>query len=720
MSGSLPSPHKTISPIRCSEKPWDLWVSEIGHSSPLRDEEPPVAPAEAAKGAPGCRPAPSTSSKHSPHTGVTRLKLSSMCLYGQFPNTDNLNAAVCYMCGMTMKCSAAHRHLVEYHSSSVDPILPPPPPAPTVKLKSSHSKSKYKKELPPPSIGLVEELLPPAPDPPPEAELKPALIPIAPRIVLSQQEMTYFPELEVTGQKCTPSTQSEVKVCVDDNDLPVVSIQDNTDLPLADDIIEIMNSEGIQSIEEADRAAWKNLMQDFGAIQDMTLQNTTLMADGVSTHGLYDANGIPVRMTGTTFALTGDDGTLQYTQPITLTPTLTVDNQCVTFPSHPVQCAPTKPKPKAAKSSSKTTKFASREYDPNKHCGVTTGESQKPCTRSLTCKAHTLSLRRLVDGRIKSFDVLLAEHRAAKQASLVSPPPLIISPLHQPTLVNQPILPNTVNIVSQVSLVSQANLVSPVAVVCSQSSVEPAGMTSPLAIPGQVDISAFGGFPSPEPEVPDYYAGVVGGGLVEEVAVSVTCPVSVVAPAMAPAPAPPRLPEPRPGDVCWYPSSPRPLAACTFSAYHMGNALLLGKRMATVRSNIKATLMQPHSKNVSGYYNFSQNSLSSMGKTMHVNNAAKPAMPEVRKLIMSCPAVSGSSIKTDPGLYYTSGSRHNGHLFSSKRPLMDNYEELDSKCLRTAGSSVSSMRNKVSKHLNQSDMMELNLMFDPLMADEKC
>nr|XP_012221450.1 PREDICTED: mucin-12-like isoform X1 [Linepithema humile] len=56
-----------------------------------------------------------------------------------------------------------------------------------------------------------------------------------------------------------------------------------------------------------------------------------------------------------------------------------------------------------------------REYDPDRHCGVWIEETGKPCTRSLTCKAHTVSMRRTVVGRSKTFDKLLAEHRAAKE-----------------------------------------------------------------------------------------------------------------------------------------------------------------------------------------------------------------------------------------------------------------------------------------------------------------
>jgi len=59
-----------------------------------------------------------------------------------------------------------------------------------------------------------------------------------------------------------------------------------------------------------------------------------------------------------------------------------------------------------------------REYDPDKHCGVKTSEMEKPCTRSLTCKTHSLTLRRAVPDRSKNFDELLLEHKAAKEAAL--------------------------------------------------------------------------------------------------------------------------------------------------------------------------------------------------------------------------------------------------------------------------------------------------------------
>ncbi|XP_034549715.1 ataxin-7 isoform X1 [Notolabrus celidotus] len=56
-------------------------------------------------------------------------------------------------------------------------------------------------------------------------------------------------------------------------------------------------------------------------------------------------------------------------------------------------------------------KVTEREFNPDIHCGVVDITSRKSCTRSLTCKTHSLSQRRAVPGRRKRFDTLLAEHK---------------------------------------------------------------------------------------------------------------------------------------------------------------------------------------------------------------------------------------------------------------------------------------------------------------------
>ncbi|XP_061788646.1 ataxin-7 isoform X1 [Nerophis lumbriciformis] len=56
-------------------------------------------------------------------------------------------------------------------------------------------------------------------------------------------------------------------------------------------------------------------------------------------------------------------------------------------------------------------KLTEREFNPDIHCGVADVTARKPCTRSLTCKTHSLNQRRAVPGRRKRFDTLLAEHK---------------------------------------------------------------------------------------------------------------------------------------------------------------------------------------------------------------------------------------------------------------------------------------------------------------------
>ncbi|KAG8142653.1 hypothetical protein E2320_005857 [Naja naja] len=74
----------------------------------------------------------------------------------------------------------------------------------------------------------------------------------------------------------------------------------------------------------------------------------------------------------------------------------------------------------AGKSYKERLKELEREFDPNKHCGVLDPETKKPCTRSLTCKTHSLNYRRAVSGRKKQFDILLAEHKARSREKEVT------------------------------------------------------------------------------------------------------------------------------------------------------------------------------------------------------------------------------------------------------------------------------------------------------------
>ncbi|PVV04598.1 hypothetical protein BB560_000901 [Smittium megazygosporum] len=79
-----------------------------------------------------------------------------------------------------------------------------------------------------------------------------------------------------------------------------------------------------------------------------------------------------------------------------------------------------KKKKRSAASSKPTPKPKVVEFDLDKQCGVVAPPTNKRCMRSLTCKAHSMAMKRAVRGRSQPFDSLLQAHlaksRSAKQA----------------------------------------------------------------------------------------------------------------------------------------------------------------------------------------------------------------------------------------------------------------------------------------------------------------
>ncbi|XP_067284199.1 ataxin-7-like protein 1 isoform X2 [Pseudorasbora parva] len=73
--------------------------------------------------------------------------------------------------------------------------------------------------------------------------------------------------------------------------------------------------------------------------------------------------------------------------------------------------SPPDKKPQNGAKGGRHRRVSGRVFDPNKHCGVLDPETKRACTRSLTCKTHSLTHRRAVPGRRKDFNVLLAEHK---------------------------------------------------------------------------------------------------------------------------------------------------------------------------------------------------------------------------------------------------------------------------------------------------------------------
>ncbi|OWR55061.1 ataxin-7-like protein 1 [Danaus plexippus] len=677
MSAEFPFATKIVSPLKCIEKPWDLWVSEIGHLSPRRDDDAMGFPSSAtdSRGHAVVRrphevhPYKSTEriQKVYRRAGVNRLQYESMSLHGLFPQMDNLNAAVCHMCGITVKCSAAYRHLLESHTGA-EPILPPPPP--TVKLKSNLSRSRLKKDpLPPLPVDIHPIKLETSP-------VHTAAAPIS-RIVLPQPDLQYLEEASTSS-----AITGEVQVSMESGELPVVSIQDTEELPLGenitDDIFAIMNSEGIQSADDITNAAdWKNIIRDIGNMQEINFPST---ADSIQSQDLYST----VDTSFSNYTLADSDlSNLQF--PPNASPLLStvIDNNVLN--AQALKQTPTTPSTKTSRKSSKTKANNQREYDPNKHCGVVTAENPKPCTRSLTCKAHALSLRRTVDGRSKPFDTLLAEHRASREAAAVGAP--LASPASlPPLLVNSSLDLGSFNGLTAEQQVNDiyASLLSVEDPMLPDTSGITSLLSQPLSDPFLLPDDAE---PAPDatPLVPHRTREIPP--------VPATSTASSSAPSLVP------------GDVCWYATSPRPLALCTFNTSHAGGVITLGKKFATVRNNIKTSLSRSSKATCASNNYYAQGM--SLSKTLHMNNANKTNKPEVRKLIVTCsaPGVQREMQQTLSDLFGPD-VRHtlNGHMGHPSHIGLGRSTRTTLKSAKRASVAA----------------LDLGFPLDPLLADEKC
>src|ERR1700722_8317097 len=82
---------------------------------------------------------------------------------------------------------------------------------------------------------------------------------------------------------------------------------------------------------------------------------------------------------------------------------------------------PSAPSKKKAKPMTKVTKGRHKgPVDYDKQCGVI-NDKGLPCSRSLTCKSHSMGAKRAVQGRSKKYDELLIEWQRANNPNFVEP-----------------------------------------------------------------------------------------------------------------------------------------------------------------------------------------------------------------------------------------------------------------------------------------------------------
>ena len=78
-----------------------------------------------------------------------------------------------------------------------------------------------------------------------------------------------------------------------------------------------------------------------------------------------------------------------------------------------------KKKKKSKNEPRKVIPLKERSFNPNEHCGVANADGSQ-CKRSLTCKTHSMALRRAVPCRSQPFDTLLASHKKARDEAKVA------------------------------------------------------------------------------------------------------------------------------------------------------------------------------------------------------------------------------------------------------------------------------------------------------------
>lgn len=82
---------------------------------------------------------------------------------------------------------------------------------------------------------------------------------------------------------------------------------------------------------------------------------------------------------------------------------------------------PNQPPKKKNKPMTKVTKGRTKgPVDYDKQCGVI-NDKGLPCSRALTCKSHSMSAKRAVEGRSRKYDELLIEYQRANNPNFVEP-----------------------------------------------------------------------------------------------------------------------------------------------------------------------------------------------------------------------------------------------------------------------------------------------------------
>ncbi|XP_021920557.1 ataxin-7-like protein 1 isoform X3 [Zootermopsis nevadensis] len=291
-----------------------------------------------------------------PVPDVMRLPKEDMGLFGLCPETDTFYAVVCEICEACVKPQGLINHMELWHKADATDALPPPEPSEKVSNgKSGTSKGGASNRL---NVGSVKLRV-----------KRPLTVPCSKleRLTTSLEEQTTLSDAE----KGT---------------LPPMDVPQHSS-----SVSNVPPTRPANQVSGSSSSAPLALLQPVVALTPLSS---------------------PTHMSNASPSTT-KSSTLLMTPTSASTPSL----PCLAMDMSSSSFSTPSPK-KRPKLERKCLPIKEREYDPDKHCGVWNGENSKPCTRSLTCKSHPLSMRRAVSGRSKHFDKLLADHRAAKDAAI--------------------------------------------------------------------------------------------------------------------------------------------------------------------------------------------------------------------------------------------------------------------------------------------------------------
>ncbi|XP_066094635.1 ataxin-7-like protein 1 isoform X3 [Saccopteryx bilineata] len=301
---------------------------------------------------------------------VMRLNKEDMHLFGHYPAHDDFYLVVCSACNQVVKPQVFQSHCGSSPTGTDGHFctsLTPPPPASLTRVREDCRKDPSNSER------RHGSMCRPSPSPAsPPSNSRTSLVQVKTKACLSghnSASSTSKPFRTPKDNLLTSSSKqhtvfsakgSRDKPCVP---IPVVSLEKIPNLVKADGANVKMNSTTTAAVTACSTSS--------SAVSALPLIKPVLMSKSVppSSEKILNGKGI-------------------------LSTTIDKKHQNGTKNNKPYR------------------RLSEREFDPNKHCGVLDPETKKPCTRSLTCKTHSLSHRRAVPGRKKQFDLLLAEHKA--------------------------------------------------------------------------------------------------------------------------------------------------------------------------------------------------------------------------------------------------------------------------------------------------------------------